>query len=196
MKPFFKLILFCIFSISISAALLFLSLGLLVSQYASNPEKSDVIIVLGGDNGLRVRKGAELYKAGYASHVILTGIDERFYHPGHPNWRERRMIALGVPKKAIKVDTKSKTTWEEAENTSNTMKKNGWNSAIVVSDPPHMLRLHQTWSRAFEGSSKKIILVPTNPSWWHRVIWWKNRQSYQFVISEIKKNLFYAAIYY
>ena len=123
MKPFFKLILFFIFSISISAALLFLSLGLLVSQHASNPEKSDVIIVLGGDNGLRVRKGAELYKAGYSSHIILTGIDERFYHPGHPNWRERRMIALGVPKKAIKVDTKSKTTWEEAENTSNTMEK-------------------------------------------------------------------------
>lgn len=196
MKPFFKLILFFIFSISISAALLFLSLGLLVSQHASNPEKSDVIIVLGGDNGLRVRKGAELYKAGYSSHIILTGIDERFYHPGHPNWRERRMIALGIPKKAIKVDTKSKTTWEEAENTSNTMEKNGWKSAIVVSDPPHMLRLHQTWSRAFKGSSKKIILVSTNPSWWHRIIWWKNRQSYQFVISEIKKNLFYAAIYY
>jgi uncharacterized SAM-binding protein YcdF (DUF218 family) len=196
MKPLFKLILLFVFSISILTALLFLSLGLLVSQHASNPEKSDVIIVLGGDNGLRVRKGAELYKAGYASHVILTGIDERFYHPGHPNWRERRMIALGVPKKAIKVDTKSKTTWEEAENTSNTMEKNGWRSAIVVSDPPHMLRLHQTWSRAFEGSSKKIILVSTNPSWWNQVIWWKNRQSYQFVISEIKKNLFYAAIYY
>jgi uncharacterized SAM-binding protein YcdF (DUF218 family) len=196
MKPLFKLILLFVFLISILTALLFLSLGLLVSQHASNPEKSDVIIVLGGDNGLRVRKGAELYKAGYASHVILTGIDERFYHPGHPNWRERRMIALGVPKKAIKVDTKSKTTWEEAENTSNTMEKNGWRSAIVVSDPPHMLRLHQTWSRAFEGSSKKIILVSTNPSWWNQVIWWKNRQSYQFVISEIKKNLFYAAIYY
>jgi uncharacterized SAM-binding protein YcdF (DUF218 family) len=196
MKPFFKLILLFILSISISSALLFLSLGLLVSQYASNPEKSDVIIVLGGDNGLRVRKGAELYKAGYASHVILTGIDERFYHPAHPNWRERRMIAFGVPKKAIKVDTKSKTTWEEAENTSKTMENNGWKSAIVVSDPPHMLRLHQTWSRAFEGSSKTIILVSTNPSWWHQIIWWKNRQSYQFVISEIKKNLFYAAIYY
>lgn len=196
MKPFIKLILFFILAVSTSAALLFLSLGLLVSQHASNPEKSDVIIILGGDNGLRVRKGAELYNAGYASHVILTGIDERFYRPGRPNWRERRMIALGVPKKSIKVDTKSKTTWEEAENTSKTMKKNGWRSAIVVSDPPHMLRLHQTWSRAFEGSSKKIILVSTNPSWWHPVIWWKNRQSYQFVISEIKKNLFYAAIYY
>jgi uncharacterized SAM-binding protein YcdF (DUF218 family) len=106
------------------------------------------------------------------------------------------MIALGVPKKAIKIDTKSKTTWEEAENTSNTMEKKGWKSAIIVSDPPHMLRLHQTWNRAFKGSSKTFILVSTTPSWWDRVLWWKNRQSYQFVISEIKKNLFYAAVYY
>ncbi|ACF43613.1 YdcF family protein [Pelodictyon phaeoclathratiforme] len=196
MRLFVKITLIFFLSLTTAAALLLSCLGILVSQHAADPEKCDVIIVLGGDNGLRVRKGAELYNAGYASHVILTGIDERFYRPSHPNWRERRMIALGVPKKAIKIDTKSKTTWEEAENTSNTMEKKGWKSAIIVSDPPHMLRLHQTWNRAFKGSSKTFILVSTTPSWWDRVLWWKNRQSYQFVISEIKKNLFYAAVYY
>lgn len=196
MKRFFKLTLIFFLSVGAVAALFFLSLGILVSQHAANPEKSDIIVVLGGDNGLRVRKGAELYNAGYAAHILLTGIDERFYRPGHPNWRERRIRALGVPKKAIKIDTKSATTWDEAINTSITMERNGWKSAIVVSDPPHMLRLHQTWSRAFKGSSKKFILVSTNPSWWHRVLWWKEKESCQFVISEIKKNIFYAAVHY
>ena len=196
MRVFFKLILIFLLSVCSAAAIVFLSLGFIVSQHAGNPEKSDVIIVLGGDNGLRVRKGAELYKAGYATHIILTGIDERFYHPNHPNWRERRMMEFGVPKSAIKVDARSTTTWEEAENTSDTMEENGWKSAIVVSDPPHMLRLHQTWSIAFEESSKKFILVPTNPFWWHPLIWWNNDKSYQFVINEIKKNLFYALVYY
>jgi len=196
MKRFFKLTLISLLLVGAIAALFFLSLGILVSQHASHPEKSDVIVVLGGDNGLRVRKGAELYNAGYAAHIVLTGIDERFYRPGHLNWRERRMRALGIPNNAIKIDTKSTTTWEEAINTSITMERNGWKSAIVVSDPPHMLRLHQTWSRAFEGSPKKFILVSTNPSWWHRVLWWKERESYQFVISEIKKNIFYIAVHY
>jgi len=136
-----------------------------------------------------------LYKAGYASHVILTGIDERFYHPDHPNWRERRMIALGVPKNAIQVDAKSTTTWEEAENTSDTMEEQGWKRAMVVSDPPHMLRLYLTWSKALEGSSQKFILVPTNPIWWNPLFWWNNEKSFQFVMNEIKKNLFYAIIY-
>ena len=196
MKGFIKLTIIVLLSTSALAITFFLSLGLLVSRYAGTPEKTDVIIVLGGDNGLRVNKGAELYNAGYASHVILTGIDERFYHPSHPNWRERRMMELGVPKKAIKVDAKSTTTWEEALNTSNTMEKKGWKSVIVVSDPPHMLRLHQTWKRAFEGSSKKFILVSTKPTWWHPFSWWENNKSYQFVISEIKKNIFYIAVHY
>ncbi|TLU84860.1 MAG: YdcF family protein [Chlorobium sp.] len=196
MRLFLKPALIFICSISALAAFIFLSLGMLLSQYGSAPEKADVIIVLGGDNGLRVLKGAELYKSGYAAHIILTGIDERFYHPNHPNWRERRIMEFGVPKKAIQIDAKSKTTWEEALNTSSIMGKQGWNSAIIVSDPPHLLRIHQTWSRAFKGSSKKFIIVPTNPAWWDCVFWWKNSKSYQFVISEIKKNLFYAAVHY
>ncbi len=196
MKLLFKRALIFLLLISATVAVSFFSLGILVSQYADRPEKTDVIIVLGGDNGLRVHKGAELYNAGYASHIILTGIDQRFYHPEHPNWRERRMMTLGVPKVAIKVDSKSRTTWEEAMNTSKTMERKGWRSAMIVSDPPHLLRLHQTWSRAFEGSSKTFILVPTKPTWWHQILWWRNDKSYQFVISEIQKNIFYVVVHY
>ncbi len=74
--------------------------------------------------------------------------------------------------------------------------RKGWKSAIIVSDPPHLLRLHQTWSRAFEGSSKKFILVPTKPVWWRQILWWKNEKSYLFVMNEIKKNLFYVVVHY
>lgn len=196
MKAFIKPLLICFLSLATSAILIFSSLGFLVSLYAGKPEKADVIIVLGGDNGLRIEKGAELYNAGYSRHVLLTGIDKKFYRPGHPNWRERRMKALGVPKKAIKVDFSSKTTWEEALNASVTMEKRGWKSAIVVSDPPHMLRLHQTWNKALKGSSKKYTLVSTHPDWWHPVFWWENKKSYRFVINEIKKNLFYNYMYF
>ncbi|MCF8382818.1 MAG: YdcF family protein [Chlorobium sp.] len=194
-KAFFHFITFVLLSLASLAGVVFLCLGFVVSFPAQEPEKADVIVVLGGDSGLRVEKGAELYKEGFAPKVLLTGIDARFYRPGHPNWRERRMRALGVPKKAIKVDTESETTWEEAVNASETLHKNGWKSAIVVSDPPHMLRIHQTWSRVFEGSSKKIILVPTEPDWWNTLLWWKNKTSYRFVISEIKKNAYYYAVY-
>jgi uncharacterized SAM-binding protein YcdF (DUF218 family) len=183
-------------TLTAAALLIFITLGFVVSHYSRSPKKADVIVVLGGDNGLRIHKGAELYKAGYSRHILLTGIDERFYRPGHPNWRERMIVSLGVPKNAIKVDTSSKTTWEEAVNSSETMKKRGWKSALVVSDPPHMLRLHQTWKKAFEGTTNIFIPVATEPPWWNPLLWWKNRKSFQFVISEMKKNLFYTVMYY
>lgn len=194
-KAFLKFVLLLICSAVAFAGIVFLSLGLVVSFQAGKPRQADVIVVLGGDSGLRVEKGAELYNEGFAPHVLLTGIDAKFYRPGHPNWRERRMRALGVPKKAIKVDTESETTWEEAVNASETMQKNGWKHALVVSDPPHMLRVHQTWSKVFEGSSKSVTLVSTNPEWWNPLLWWKNRTSYRFVVSEIKKNIYYYAVY-
>jgi uncharacterized SAM-binding protein YcdF (DUF218 family) len=76
------------------------------------------------------------------------------------------------------------------------MDKHGWKSALVVSDPPHMLRLHKTWKKAFTGSGKRFILVDTEPSWWNPFLWWRDKISYRFVISEIQKNIYYLVAYY
>ncbi|NTW51410.1 MAG: YdcF family protein [Chlorobiaceae bacterium] len=196
MKAFIRIfLLFVVITCALSATI-YLGLGALVSLHSSKPEKADVIVILGGDGGLRVKKGAELYNGGYAKNILLTGIDSRYYRPTHPNWRERKLMTLGVPKSAIDVDTWSETTWEEAENTAETMDRNGWKKAIIVSDPPHMLRLHRTWKKAFADSPKRFTLVATNPEWWNPLIWWENSTSLRFVLSEIKKNLFYSILYY
>uniref|UniRef100_Q3AQI0 DUF218 domain-containing protein n=1 Tax=Chlorobium chlorochromatii (strain CaD3) TaxID=340177 RepID=Q3AQI0_CHLCH len=178
------------------AAMSFVSIGLLLSLPASKPQKADVIVVLGGDKGLRVQKGAELYNDGFSKKVLLTGIDRRYYRPSRPNWRERRIRDLGVKKSAIVVDTKSQTSWEEAMNTAATMERRKWESAIVVSDPPHMLRLWLTWHHAFAGTSKRFTLVATKPDWWHPIFWWKHKTNYKFVVSELKKNIAYVVFHY
>lgn len=196
MKAIFRIFLLFVVITSAISATIYLGLGALVSLHSSKPEKADVIVILGGDGGLRVKKGAELYNAGYARNILLTGIDSRYYRPTHPNWRERKLMALGVPKSAIEVDTWSETTWEEAENTAEMMDRNGWNKVIIVSDPPHMLRLHRTWKKAFADSPKRFTLVTTNPEWWNPLLWWDNSTSFRFVLSEIKKNLFYSILYY
>lgn len=196
MKTFLKISLFFFLISSALCASLYLGLGLLVSMHSTKPEKADIIVILGGDDGLRVSKGGDLYKAGYAKHVLLTGIDSRYYRPNHPNWRERKLMARGVPRKHIIVDTWSETSWEEAENTSELMDKKGWKSALVVSDPPHMLRLNKTWKKAFTGTNKRFRLVATTPSWWNPLLWWRNTISYRFVVNELKKNIYYLVTYY
>ncbi len=196
MTAFLKKTLLLLATAGFITTVLFLCLGYIVSWHASSPEQADIIIVLGGDDGLRVRKGAELYHAGFAEHLLLTGLDSRYYRPGKLNWRERKLIALGVPRKAINVDIVSKSTWEEAANTLASMHTNGWERALVISDPPHMLRLQHTWNKTFKGSSKQFVLIATSPEWWHPLLWWNNETSCRFVLSEIKKNLYYAVMYY
>lgn len=196
MNAFFKKSLILLLTASIIGLTAFFSLGSLVSHYGGKPEKADVIIVLGGDDGLRVEQGGELYKAGYAPNILVTGIDSRYYRPSQPNWRERRLMELGIPEKAIIVDTRSETTWEEALNSVETMTKKGWKSAIVVSDPPHMFRLYHTWSIAVKDSPKQFTLVSTKPDWWHPLLWWGNKTSYRFVLSEVQKNLYYALVHF
>lgn len=196
MKVFTKISLLFFLITSTLYATIYLGLGFLVSLHSGTPEKADVIVVLGGDNGLRLKKGIELYNIGYAKNIVLTGIDSRYYSPNRPNWRESRLMEAGVPKEAITVDIWSETTWEESENTIDLIKKKGWKSALVVSDPPHMLRLYKTWKKAFTGSSKKFILVATDPEWWNPLVWWHDPYSRRFVLSEVKKNFYYLLAYY
>lgn len=196
MKALFKKTLALLLTASILGLTAFFSLGYLVSYHAGKPEKADVIIVLGGDDGLRVEHGGRLYKEGYAPNILVTGIDIRYYKPSQPNWRERRLMEAGVPENAIFIDTRSETTWEEARNSVEMMTEKDWKSAIVVSDPPHMFRLHHTWNKAAEGSHKNIVLVSTQPEWWHPLLWWSNKTSYRFVISEVQKSLYYALVHF
>ncbi|NEX11865.1 MAG: YdcF family protein [Prosthecochloris sp.] len=196
MTAFLKKTLALLATSAFLTAMIFLGLGYIVSWPAASPEKADVIIVLGGDDGLRVSKGAELYHAGFADDLLLTGLDSRYYRPGKLNWRERKLISLGIPGEAIHVDIISTSTWEEAANTLSAMNKNGWQRALVISDPPHMLRLQHTWTNVFTGSSKRFVLIATEPEWWHPLLWWNNETSSRFVLSEIKKNLYYAVMYY
>jgi len=61
-------------------ALLILQPGLWL--IVNSPEKSDAIIVLGGDiNDVRYRHGLELLRAGYGQHLIVDVLERRVY--GH-----------------------------------------------------------------------------------------------------------------
>jgi hypothetical protein len=172
------------------------SLGILVSRHARKPVVSDVIVVLGGDDGLRVSKGTRLYLENYAPCILLTGLDSRYYRPETPDWREKKMMKSGIARNVIFVDTTSKKSWDEAANTLHAMQEHGWKRALVVSDPPHMLRLHHTWSAAFNDSPQEFVLVATSPEWWNPLLWWSDPIGFRFVLSEINKNLYYAIMYY
>jgi len=107
-------------------------------------QAADVIIVLGGGEDGTIRRaehGAALYAVGYAPFMICTG------GVGEDDISEaercaQRLIALGVPESAIVLEEESLSTEENAIESRAIMDRQGWQSAVLVSDDFHLWRAH------------------------------------------------------
>ncbi len=109
----------------------------------------DTIIVLGSpadpdgkpsfEQRERVLKGVREFKAGRASHIIMTG------GAAHNRWVEGEVMAKlaeanGIPAEAIVVEDQAQTTIENIFFSNRIMQQKGWTSAEVVSSPSHLPR--------------------------------------------------------
>ena len=118
--------------------------GFVVSLPAELPRHVDAVVVLGGDAGTggRYARGRDLVLAGFRGRLILI----------HPGVSERKDAAVKVPSVEIVDSFLSRNSWEEAKTVRARMEAEGLRSVMVVSDPPHMLRLRYTWGSIFRGS--------------------------------------------
>ena len=161
---------------------------------AQAPVHADAIVVLGGNDGDRASRALELFKAGYAPKIVLTGLERgRASPPANLTWRAEYLVARGVPKSAVRFEVYSENSYEEAENILELMKKQGWHTVIAVSDPPHMRRLAWTWHRVFKESGLSYALVSSGAQWWMPGAWWRDEHSGAFVITEYIKIAYYLA---
>lgn len=170
--------------------------GYFLSSPAQRPERADLMVVLGGDDGDRSVTAARLYGQGLATRILLTGVEAR---PGevrelYQNWRAQFLMKAGVLQDAILFDSVSANSMEEAVNARRLMEQKGWRSVIVVSDPYHMRRLSWAWGRVFAGSGLKFRLVATSPDWWKPDRWWLDEKGAQAVITEYIKLVYYLAV--
>lgn len=143
----------------------------------------------------------------YETKLLLTGSGGDNFNP-----RAKLLISDGVSKEKIIYDTKSKNSWDEAVNTLAFIKSynsrnainaslphlpspishlrssiNQMNSIIVITDPPHLLRVRYAWGKVFKHSGIKFTLVATEPDWWNAWKWWQNETSRKFVVTEYLK---------
>lgn len=175
----------------------FRSLGVWVAAGAVVPIKANVIVALGGDDGYRAKKVAELFRAGYADTVLITGLEgsperERAYYL---NWRAKVLADAGVTVDRLVVESVALNSFEEARATLALLQTRAWDKALIVSDPPHMRRLDWVWGRVFAGSGKSYVLVASEPAWWDAEHWWRNEKAGQFVLTELIKMGYYVVKY-
>ena len=166
------------------ALLAFFSAGTLPSLPASLPHHADVVVVLGG--GLdRYPRGRDLVLAGYAERMVLF----------EPNAVERQDALARLRLVEIRDDVRPANSWTEAKVVRAWMQANGWHTALVVTDPPHLLRVAHAWSSTFRGTDLTYTLVPSDPPWWPGWRWWRDPRSAAFVDSEVFKLGFYVLRY-
>jgi uncharacterized SAM-binding protein YcdF (DUF218 family) len=175
----------------------FLNLGRWVSAGTSAPERSDLLVTLGGDDGARVREVAGLMRRGYAPRVLITGLDgsPADTRRNYLEWRARVLVEAGVPAESLLFEGTANNSFMEAEATLALMRANGWKTVLVVSDPPHIRRLNWVWDRVFAGSGLTYRLVAGQPVWWDADRWWQKERSGQFVLTEVIKIGYYLLKY-
>lgn len=122
-----------------------------IALYANIDRKkpADVAIILGAAAWYkrpspvfeeRIRHGIWLYQNGYVKKLILTGGKSK-NAPFSEAWVARRYaIQHGVPADDIDIEEASLTTRENLINAKALMKKNGYTTVLIVSDPLHMRR--------------------------------------------------------
>ncbi len=163
----------------------FVSAGAVLAYPAGAPSHVDAVVVLGGDGGQRYARALEVVMDGYSKRLLLI-------NPNEPVVKAALSQLRGVQ---VQFDNSPHNSWEEAKAVRTRMLANGWKSVLVVSDPPHMLRLKYAFGSNFWGSDLSYTLIATNPSWWSAQGWWQNKIAKDFVISEVQKLGYYVLHY-
>lgn len=111
--------------------------------------RSEVIIVLGaavrrGEPSpafaARIRHGVELWKRGVAPKLLFTGGLGHGDKLCESEVARRVAMEAGVPAGAILVEKESRMTWDNLIEAQRVMKARGLETAVIVSDPDHLLR--------------------------------------------------------
>ena len=152
LKPFLTRRIFAL--IAVACLLFFVVLVVLYRQVDARAKvdearRADAIIVLGsavwqGERPspslyARVQHAIALYRAGYAPALIFCG-GLGNYPPSEAEMMRRIAADAGAPADAMVLDDRSHSTEENLANAKAIMDARGWRSALIVSDPFHLLR--------------------------------------------------------
>ena len=156
-------------------------------------EKSDVIIVLGTDSkGDREAWAAKLYENGFAKRIIMCGY-EVGWQTSTAEIMKRHAVHLGVPEQAIILDYgwDNNGTWDNAINSLKIVKKNNFQTAIVVTSNYHTRRSRYAFRKVFRDSNVRILISPCQDGSFSIGEWWKSRQLVKSVFLEYTKLIYY-----
>jgi uncharacterized SAM-binding protein YcdF (DUF218 family) len=182
-----KLIKKILFMLAIVASIVVI-VPLFIGWYLSPQDKlqkSDAIVVVsGGDNNARIKKGVELYKEDWAPLLVFSGAAAKG-DISNAKAMERIAVSMGVPSENILIEEKSKTTIENAKFTSDLLRRKGVESFILVTSPYHQRRTFNLFKK--ESPAAIIINQSALDENWRKKGWWQNNIGRFLTLGELSK---------
>lgn len=146
----------------------------------SGPLKANAIVVMGGGQGERPERAAELFKSGEAPLIVCTG-------NGDAGYNAALLTNSGVPASAILLEPDSHSTRENAKFTIALLRGRHLKSAIIVTTWYHSRRA----LACFEHYAPDLKFYSRPSYFGYRRTDWKPRGIGRFVKAEYVKSLGY-----
>jgi uncharacterized SAM-binding protein YcdF (DUF218 family) len=140
-----------------------------------SPQPSDVIVILGNDDyeGDRAARAAELFKVGWAPHIVASGQYLRPYASA-AELEQHDLSERGVPASAItKLAHRARDTREEAVDVSAALSSHGWKKVLIVTSNYHTRRARYIYQRTLPAGSE-VRVVPARDTEYDPDKWWQS----------------------
>lgn len=145
-----------------------------------------IVVVSGGDTNARVAEGVRLYKAGWAPQLIFSGAAADETGLSNALAMKNFAIRLGASESIISTDEYSKTTAENARNTSRMIAQAGYKRIILVTSAYHQRRASMEFIHHLDPTVKLLNHPVAQDRQWSQ-LWWVTPGGWWLAISELVK---------
>jgi uncharacterized SAM-binding protein YcdF (DUF218 family) len=150
-----------------------------------SPEASDAIVILGNDDydGDRAARAAELFKAGWAPHIIASG---QYFRPyaSAAELEQRDLTERGVPQNAIiQLPHRARDTREEAIEIGAALSSHSWKKLLIVTSNYHTRRARYIFQRTLPPGSEIHVIAADDPAY-DPDSWWRTRSGVKIFFRE------------
>lgn len=176
---------------------------LLERALAEKPGKADAIVWLQGDRLDRGPKALELFSAGFAPTILITGNNALIGvgpRSGENDAPLADLVAFltehGVPREAIFVGDTAMNTADQAKNIVAFARERGWRNLILVSSPYHQVRAYLTFEKAKHdaGAAVAFINQPATDLAWDANPSGRNKTARELLADEEQKIFSYGIV--
>lgn len=148
-----------------------------------------IVAVSGGDTPARTSEAIRLFKQGWADRLIFSGAAQDTSGPSNAEAMKAQALSEGVPAASVITEEFSRTTAENAKNTSQFIVDNDLKRVILVTSAYHQRRASLEFGARL-GDTVKIVNHPVaSDKQWPGFWWWTSPTGWWLAVGELVKIL-------